>query len=245
LTPEEEKIKKLIFHEFLEWGYTGLLGWIQRQGHIVAEFLSKSRMNVSNRCLRTLEVGCGKGYHFQFVKEFETCQYIGLDIDIDLLRCAHTNYPSIQLVTADASRIPFKSAVFDKIFSIYTFEHLHYLPESLAEVQRVLKPGGELMVGLPAEGVIMYEAGRRLTSKRYFERKYGINYMRLVRSEHCNTCQEVIREIRNYFHIAKIRYLPFWIPSIHLNAIVVLRVINDQPLRNLRKLSSRSFAGMR
>jgi SAM-dependent methyltransferase len=105
---------------------------------------------------------------------------------------------------------------------------MHDLPGCLVEVGRILRPGGELLVGLPAEGGFAYEWGRRLTSKRHVEAKYGIDYLKLVRSEHCNTCSEVVEELVNRFAVEAIRYLPLRVPSVHLNAVVVVRCVNRQ-----------------
>lgn len=113
--------------------------------------------------------------------------------------------------------------------SVYAFEHLHNLPASLAEVRRVLKPDGELLVGLPAEGGLAHNLGRRLTTKRQFERNYGGDFLRLARAEHCNTFQDVLEELRNWFRVETVRYLPFLVPSVHLNAVVALRCVKAPP----------------
>jgi ubiquinone/menaquinone biosynthesis C-methylase UbiE len=225
LTPEEEAIKKQVSLESQEWGYRGLLGWVQTQGHIVAERLSVATRGASKAVFRSLEIGCGSGYHFRFAGRG---QDIGLDFSAEHLRHAQQQHAGFPLVQGDAYKLPFKSSVFDRVVSIYNFEHLNRLPECLLEVRRVLKTGGELIVGLPAEGGFIYEWGRRLTTKRHFERKYDVDYMRLVRSEHCNTCQDVIEELRDWFSVQAVRYLPLMVPSVHLNAVVVLRCVNRQ-----------------
>lgn len=223
LTPEEEAIKKQVSLESQEWGYRGLLGWAQKQGHIVAQRLSKATPGVGRAQFRSLEIGCGSGYHFRFAGGR---QDIGLDLSLEHLHRAREQHAGVPLVQGDAYKLPFKSSVFDRVMSVYNFEHLNRLPECLLEVRRVLKSGGELIVGLPAEGGFVYEWGRRLTSKRHFERKYAVDYMRLIRSEHCNTCQDVIQELRHWFSVQAVRYLPLMVPSVHLNAIVVLRCVN-------------------
>jgi SAM-dependent methyltransferase len=43
---------------------------------------------------------------------------------------------------ADARALPFADGAFDFIFSIAAFEHIHDLPRALAEMHRVLVPGG-------------------------------------------------------------------------------------------------------
>ena len=43
---------------------------------------------------------------------------------------------------ADARALPFDDASFDAVFSVATFEHILELPRALAEMHRVLRPGG-------------------------------------------------------------------------------------------------------
>jgi SAM-dependent methyltransferase len=222
LTPEEAALKQEVCLECQQWGYTGVLGWVQRQGHLVAEQLSQARSN--GKPLRSLEIGCGSGYHFQHVGDG---LHFGLDYEMPHLRRARERYPNYPVLQGDAYNLPFRSGAFDRVVSIYVFEHLHRLPECLAEVKRILKPGGELLVGLPAEGGLAYELGRSVTTKRHFERTHKVDYMKLVRSEHCNTCAEVLDELRQWFRVETVQHLPFRVPLVHLSAIVVARCVND------------------
>lgn len=223
LTPEERMLKDKVCLEFHDWGYTGLLGFIQKQGHIVTERLSRVRDVGQNHYL-SLDLACGTGQHFPYVLKG---LHIGVDRSFTNLQLAQSRYPNFVLVHGDAYRLPFKSGIFDRVISIYTLEHLHRLPECLGEIRRVLKPKGEFLVALPAEGGLLYEWGRYFTSKRYFERKYAVDYLKLVRSEHCNTGPEVVEELREWFTVEMVRYLPFGVPSVHLNAVLVARCVPD------------------
>src|SRR5438445_754617 len=57
----------------------------------------------------------------------------------------------------------------------------------------------------------------------YLEAKHAVDYLRLDRSEHCNTFREVMDEIRRHFVVEATRYLPFCIPVLALNAVVAMR----------------------
>lgn len=225
LTPQEEDLKAQICREFQGWGYRGLLGWVQSLGHRMLERLSRHPV-AGSQGVRSLDLGCGGGHHFRFVGEG---RHYGLDKDMGMLDRARVNFPGSGFVVGDACALPFKEESFDRIVCVYVLEHMHHLPNCLAEIQRILKPGGELLVGLPAEGGLAYEWGRHLTSKRHFEAKYGVDYLRLVRSEHCNTCQEVVTEVSDCFSIQAIRYLPFRVPTVHVNAVVALRCVKLTP----------------
>lgn len=101
---------------------------------------------------RVLEVGCGRGAGAALVLDaFEPGSVFATDLDIEMIRKAKryltaSQKGSVQLATADASSLPFQSTAFDAVF---VFGVLHHVPDwrrGLAEIVRVLKPGGLLYV---------------------------------------------------------------------------------------------------
>ena len=48
----------------------------------------------------------------------------------------------LMLVTYDGSHLPFSDASFDLFFSMDVFEHVQDVPQAIAELERVTKPGG-------------------------------------------------------------------------------------------------------
>lgn len=50
---------------------------------------------------------------------------------------------------ADVRRLPFADASFDAIYSMGTVEHFAETDEAIAEIRRVLRPGGRAIVGVP------------------------------------------------------------------------------------------------
>lgn len=54
------------------------------------------------------------------------------------------------LLEADALRLPFKDGSFDRVMSICAIEHFSDGPQALAEIARVLAPGGELVMSADA-----------------------------------------------------------------------------------------------
>ena len=222
LSEQEQRVRREWLLEYSDWGYVGALGWVQRQAHVELEKLSRRK----GASAVTLEIGCGKGYHAQFCTG---SAYVGLEHDREHLEVAASRYRHLGPVQGDAYHLPFRPATFDRVVSVYVFEHLHDLPASLAEVRRVLKPDGELLVGLPAEGGFAHEMGRRLTTRRRFEARYGGNYLRLARYEHPSTFSDVLEELRNRFTVQTVRYLPFRLPTVHVNAVVAMRCVSAVP----------------
>ena len=206
--------------DLLDWLYTGLTGRFQIAGHRLIDQWARAYANQV-----VLEVGCGHGHHLRYGDNNYHC-YIGLDIEFKFLRTLRERIPETRLVNGDAYNLPFRDQSIDCVLAVYHFEHLRQLPECLQEIRRVLKPAGELLVGLPAEGGSLYEIGRRMTSKRYMEHKYHIDYDAIVRWEHWNTFKEVVEMLQGLFNIKELRFIPFaFIPTVHANVIGCLRAI--------------------
>jgi SAM-dependent methyltransferase len=91
------------------------------------------------RGTRVLDAGCGEGV---LVDEFAaTLEIEGVD----------ANYSSDRVKTGSVLELPYAPATFERALCLDVLEHLAYdqQPVALAELFRVLKPGGELLVSVP------------------------------------------------------------------------------------------------
>jgi ubiquinone/menaquinone biosynthesis C-methylase UbiE len=91
--------------------------------------------------LRLLDVGCGTGHQ---MARWSASGYevAGVDGSPEMLAHAKDNNPGAELREADARKLPFADASFDRVTSI---EVLRYLPDagpSIEEMARVLRTGG-------------------------------------------------------------------------------------------------------
>jgi len=203
--------------DLIDWLYTGITGKFQLKGHQIIGSWSKI---FKDKII--LEVGCGHGHHLKYSNQ-DYQSYLGLDIEIKYLFTLLSRYPNNSVINGDAYRLPFQNHSVDCVLSIYNFEHLRMLNLALEEIYRVLKPDGMLLLSIPAEGGFLYGLGRSLTSKPYMEKKYGIDYDAIVHYEHCNTYHDIVNHLKRKFRIVERRFLPFYFPSVHLNAIVCMR----------------------
>ncbi|MYW94643.1 methyltransferase domain-containing protein [Amycolatopsis rubida] len=89
---------------------------------------------------RVLDLGCGQGSITTTLAP--NCHVIGLDIHHPLLPTAST----VDYINATAYALPFATASFDVVFSHALFEHLADPAAVLAEIRRVLRPGGHLAI---------------------------------------------------------------------------------------------------
>lgn len=100
-----------------------------------------------------LDIASGTGYGTEMLASAaKFC--VGLDASLDALRVAKGSFAvgNSGFLQADAgARLPFRRDVFDRIVSIETFEHLSEADGErlLAELHRVLKPGGTLVISTP------------------------------------------------------------------------------------------------
>jgi ubiquinone/menaquinone biosynthesis C-methylase UbiE len=172
---------------------------------------------------KLLEIGCGVCRFTKFLDESLVKNYIGLDVSKAMLDMCDANVKRIQ---GDIYKLPFADGTFKYIVSIYNFEHLRYLDEALTEVMRVMVDDGILIFSIPMEDGFLYNLGRSWTSKRLVEKKYGVDYLKIMREyEHPNTASEVINKINERFEVTDRLYLPFLIPSININLLAVFKAI--------------------
>jgi 2-polyprenyl-6-hydroxyphenyl methylase/3-demethylubiquinone-9 3-methyltransferase len=90
---------------------------------------------------RMLDLGCGKG---RFARRFQEAgaEVVGLDVSAGMLREA----VGIDRVRGSARRLPFASESFDAVVAVEVLEHVGAIPEVLAEMRRVLRPGGVVAI---------------------------------------------------------------------------------------------------
>jgi len=89
-----------------------------------------------------LDVGCGSSHIIA-----DLPHAVGLDIRQNTLRWLARRHS--RLVRATGARLPFADASFDAVIHSQVIEHLPDDPAILAECQRVLRPGGVLVLGTP------------------------------------------------------------------------------------------------
>jgi SAM-dependent methyltransferase len=97
--------------------------------------------------MRILDLGCGKGLTPQKLSLAPSLQIIGVDIDRASVSEAHVNFPHRAFVCSEAESLPFPSATFDRVISNVALPYMN-IPRTLAEIYRVLVPGGTLLASL-------------------------------------------------------------------------------------------------
>ena len=123
--------------EQIPWLYDACCALIERFG------LGRwRRWLVGGAAGRTLDVGCGTGRNLPLFDA--RARVIGLDPTRDSLLAARRRAPGVPLIQGDAQALPFRDGVFDTVVSGLVFCSVPDPARGLAEVKRVLRPGGTL-----------------------------------------------------------------------------------------------------
>jgi len=217
ITADDDDIRRYlaISSEFQQSGNEGIVGKIHDIGHRWIAERAKTG--------KTLEIGFGSGRHQSFFRgrreDYFPSEYSSWHFSSEPWRAVRGHG-----VGADARRLPYRDNAFDNVVSIYNLEHIDDLQGVFAEVSRVLRPGGKFLIALPCEGGLMWNVGRELTTRRAFQKQYGINYDKAIAFEHVRDFAGVVGEIRKSrrFTIERTSLYPFLIPTHHLNLVACL-----------------------
>lgn len=95
-----------------------------------------------------LDAGCGSGLWSGFLHDGHR-NVIGVDLSHEFLASARQRLPHLRFERRSFRDLPFEDASFDGILAWYSLIHTTpvELPLILAELARVLKPGGSVLIG--------------------------------------------------------------------------------------------------
>lgn len=124
-----------------------------------------------------LDVGCGTGRLLRAADErFPEARLEGIDAAQGMIEQARASGGRANFQLATAESIPFPDAQFDLVFSTMTFHHWADQQKGIAEIARVLKPGGRwVLADFIATGLIRYF--RRLLRWRQFPERQQLDAM--------------------------------------------------------------------
>jgi len=157
-----------------------------------------------NLSKQILDLGCGTGYCAALLSA------IAMDIDIDGLRIAKTRYPLLDVILADAHHLPFRSQIFDLVYSLEVLEHLRDPMRVLLGMYHCLKNNGIIYLSTP---------NRSLAQLRSFIRRLkNISPPRHIREYDTKTLKKELRKAG--FSAIKISGGSIWLPSILPKALL-------------------------
>lgn len=129
------------------------------------------------RGLDVLEIGCGNGAFARELVE-RGAVLVAADFSPSAVAQARAEVPATcEVMIADVQDLPFPSGRFDLVVSLETLEHVPFPERGLAELVRVTRPGGRLIITTPNYLSLMglWRVALRLVGRRYAELGQPIN----------------------------------------------------------------------
>ncbi len=140
-------------HEFTRWSESydrSILQWMLF-GPSHRAIIRRIDAEHGDRPMRVLDVGCGTGVFAGRIREaFPRAEVVGIDLVSGMLAKGkdrwRTHADAVFPVQADSERLPFARGTFDVVTCANSFHHYPNQAGAVAEMRRVLRPGGRLML---------------------------------------------------------------------------------------------------
>jgi|1185.fasta_scaffold188887_2 SAM-dependent methyltransferase len=136
----------------------------EQWGNLEASLTFLTRAGLLDRPMRVLEIGCHRG---DLLRHLVGCGHEAFGCDLEAAHLAAGPH-TLRVCVADGQRLPFRDASFDLVLSFDVFEHMPRSDAHLAEVRRVLRPGGRYAMQTPNKWTNM------VFHALIWARKYGL-----------------------------------------------------------------------
>ena len=121
--------------------------WYKARRAIIFDWLTRVLASYKNP--KILDIGCGTGFNISHLHQLGYDQVTGLDFSLDALEYCRSRQLKT-LIRGDAENLPICPAHYDIAITLDVIEHLRNDLHALSEIHRVLKPGGTLIIFVPA-----------------------------------------------------------------------------------------------
>ena len=121
-----------------------------RHHYHLAELFARLRAEgVAGQSL--LEIGCGIGIDTRSLADLGFRDVVGVDlteaaIDLARRRAEAEGRRTLRFEVANGEQLPFADASFDVVYSFGVIHHTPSITQAIAEIRRVLRPGGRALV---------------------------------------------------------------------------------------------------
>jgi SAM-dependent methyltransferase len=148
-----------------------------------------------------LDVGCGVGDFPEAIKHYyPKLEVYGIDISKKAISLARKRAKKVKFKVADVQKLPFKDETFEAVTCFDLLEHVENPQEALAEIYRVLKPGGIFHTFIPTEAELVSPEGVLIKLGWKAKEIYGGH-------PHHFTAGQVKKMLKkNHFQIVKARW---------------------------------------
>jgi len=113
--------------------------------------------NVPGNSVAHLDFGCYDGAFLNMLKDKNIGRLVGVDVSEEAVKKGQRLYPELEIIKIrEATALPFDDGVFSSATILDVLEHVYEQTELLAELNRVLKDGGKLIVTVPGQHLFSF-----------------------------------------------------------------------------------------
>ncbi|MEO6182949.1 MAG: class I SAM-dependent methyltransferase [Verrucomicrobiota bacterium] len=179
--------------------------WFLGRRHLLRELVLKSN---ANRSCRVLEIGCSGGPLIQQLHGDGYACVAGIDISGEAIALSRQRgLEGVQVM--DAQKLAFPDENFDVITASDVLEHVENAPQALSEWFRVLRPGGTLIVFVPA---FMFLWTKHDDANKHFHRYRKAELNRLLVDGGFMVRRSCYWNFFLFFPVAAVRLLKKFLP---------------------------------
>ena len=136
----------------------------------------------ANHIFQILDAGCGDGINLIGLDQIKTelglnCEIHACDYNqIRLERAKRFSFIK-SFKEADLLKMPYEDDSFDIILCNHVLEHIPDMEKALAEIKRILKPGGKAILNVPNEGCLMAQIRNNILQRKILKTTDHVHFL--------------------------------------------------------------------
>ena len=217
---------------------------IERRWQVFADMVGRwreRRRSATPAALTVLDAGCGDGinlFGLRTVAERHGLNMRLFGVDYNPVRLARARRvdADVRLQQGSLYRLPFADASFDVVLCNHVIEHVPDTPSALAELHRVLRRGGLLIVGVPNEGCLLGRARNHVIQPWIGRTTDHVHFFTV------ETVSETLRTAG--FDVRQIERETFFFPCSYLNTLCTEFDAGHLLMAGLRRLAPSQAGGL-
>ena len=139
--------------------------WFVGTRNVIVDVLTRA-LGPALTNARVLDVGCGTGYTLSRLPV--DVRATGLDLSPTSVALARERAPHAEIVQGSANALPFADGAFDACIALDVLEHIDDDLGAARELRRVVRPGGVVLLKVPALMVLWHAHDEALHHRRRY-----------------------------------------------------------------------------